>query len=193
MAAELRRAQTFPIYYAGESRFTTDGQPGSQASGLVGSTANITITINTRPHGFTGLRIRNVYPIPSAALAEPYDSYFPSWADIKLLDSDQDVEVNLAEQNVVVKRADQGAMLGGGATSYVWHPFACPYPFRGGNNINIIVKRTVSYPLIVGPDETPVQGIFPVCKVVLVGYAYVTGQQEEGGPPSTDWPGVAGT
>lgn len=189
----LRRQQTFPIFYPAEGRFTVDGTASTNPSGLQGAKAVLTFTINTRPHGFIGLRLRNVYPMPSAELVPPGPAYFPSWSDIKLLDHDQDVAINLAQQNVIVKRADQACVMGGGPGSPVWHPWACPYPFRGGNNVTVEVTRTVSYPLIVGADEQPVQGFFPVCKGVLVGYAYVSGKLEEGAPPASGWPDEGGS
>lgn len=189
---ELKKRQTFPIYYAAEGRFTADGSASTPPSGQQGAKATLTFTINTRPHGFVGLRLRNVYPMPAAALFPPGPSYFPSWADIKLLDSDQDINIDLAQQNVTAKKADQGATIGGGPGAPVWHPWACPYPFRGGNNLTVVVTRTVSYPLITGPNEQPVEGIFPVCKGVLVGYAYVSGQAEDGAPPASNWPFIDG-
>lgn len=192
--AVLRKAQMFPIYYPAEAAFTTDGTPGGTPSGLVGARAVVTITINTRPHGFIGIRLRNVFAIPAFALRTVDASYFPSWRDIHALDVDQDVSVELAQQNVVVRRADQAELVGGPGIpgSYVWHPFACPYPFRGGNNVVVSVNRTTSYPLVTNAQQQDVEGIFPVLKVLLVGYSYVTADIEEGGPPSSRFPEMEG-
>lgn len=185
----LRQNQTFPVYYPGEGVFTNDGTTSGTPSGLVGAKATVKITINTRPHGFTGVRIRNVFPVPAGPLNAIAATYFPSWADLHGLDIDQDVNFNLAQQNVVMERADQAGVVGGGiGGSYVWHPFACPYPFRGGNNVQLVLTRTTSYPLILDAQGQLVEGIFPVAKVVLVGYAYVSGQKETGSPPSSGWP-----
>ena len=190
--AILRKAQTFPIYYPGEARFELDSSTGGKTpSGAVGATATIIITINTRPHGFLGIRLRNVYAIPERALEPIAATYFPSWRDIHALDGDQDVKMDLAQQNVTADRTDQNLLVGGPVASgggVVWHPFACPYPFRGGNNVTIEVRRTTAYPLILPLTDDPVEGIFPVCKAVLVGYSYVTGDVEEGGPPSSGFP-----
>jgi hypothetical protein len=187
--AVLRKAQTFPIYYPAEAPFTVDGASGGTPSGLVGARANLTFQINTRPHGFLGVRIRNVFAIPPFPLSTTNLTYFPSWRDIHGLDVDQDMSLELAQQNVVVRTADQGCVIGGPGIggSYVWHPFACVYPFRGGNNVVIQLRRTVSYPLVVNATEAEVEGIFPIAKAVLVGYTYVTADIEEGGPPSSDF------
>lgn len=188
----LRGAQRFPVYYPHEAAFTVGDTAGGDPSGQVGATARLTFTINTRPHAFIGLRLRNVYPIPERPLEATAQSYFPTWRDVHALDVDQDVRFELAQQNVLMERTDQALFVGGPGMggSFVWHPFPCPYPFRGGNNISVTVRRTTSYPLIVGPDSQspPEEGIFPVCKGVLVGWSYVTGQIEEGGPPSSGWP-----
>lgn len=188
--AILRKAQKFPVYYPGEAVFTEGGVPSGQPSGAVGAQALITITINTRPHGFLGIRLRNVFPVPEFPLEPIAQSYFPTWRDLHGLDVDQDVRVELAQQNILMDRTDQALFVGGPGIggSFVWHPFPCVYPFRGGNNVRIFVTRTTAYPLVVDGSEPPVEGIFPVCKAVLVGYSYVTGDIEEGGPPSSGFP-----
>lgn len=186
--AVLRKAQMFPIYYPAEAPFTADGSTGGTPSGLVGAEAVLTFTINTRPHGFLGVRLRNVFPVPAFPLTTVAAGYFPTWRDLHALDCDQDMTFQLAQQNVVVQRADQALVVGGPGIpgSFVWHPFACPYPFRGGNNVVVRVRRTTSYPLVTA-QEADVEGIFPVLKGVLVGYSYVTADIEEGGPPSSDF------
>lgn len=185
----LRKAQMFPIYYPAEAAFTVDGSSGGTPSGLVGASATLTFTINTRPHGFLGVRLRNVFPVPTFALATVAASYFPTWRDLHALDVDQDMSFELAQQNVVVRSADQALVVGGPGIpgSYVWHPFACPYPFRGGNNVVVRVRRTTSYPLVTNAQEQDVEGVFPVLKGLLVGYTYVTADIEEGQPPSSDF------
>lgn len=188
--AILRKAQTFPVYYPAEAEFTAGDQPGGNPSGLVGATARLTFTINTRPHGFLGIRLRNVFEVPEFPLATVPATYFPRWADLHALDVDQDVRVELAQQNILMDRTDQALFVGGPGIggSFVWHPFPCPYPFRGGNNVRVTVTRTTSYPLVTNAQEQDVEGIFPVCKAVLVGYSYVTGSIEEGAPPSSGFP-----
>lgn len=186
--AILRKAQMFPIYYPAEAPFTIDGSSGGTPSGLVGATATLTFTINTRPHGFLGVRLRNVFPVPAFPLTTTAATYFPTWRDLHGLDCDQDMALELAQQNVVVRSADQALIVGGPGIggSFIWHPFACPYPFRGGNNIVVRCRRTTSYPLVTVNDLS-VEGIFPVLKGVLVGYSYVTADIEEGGPPASDF------
>jgi hypothetical protein len=187
--AVLRKAQTFPIYYPAEAPFTLDGAAGGTPSSLVGATATLTFQINTRPHGFLGVRIRNVFPIPTLPLTATNQLYFPTWRDLHALDCDQDMSLDLAQQNIIVRTADQGLICGGPGLggSFVWHPFACPYPFRGGNVITIRLRRTTSYPLVQSGTLPPVEGFFPTAKAVLVGYTYVTADIEEGQPPSSDF------
>lgn len=187
--AVLRKAQSFPIYYPAQAPFLLDTTTNGAPSGLVGATATLTFQINTRPHGFIGVRLRNVFPVPTFPLTATAQTYFPTWRDLHALDVDQDMSFELAQQNVVVRSADQALIVGGPGLggSYIWHPFACAYPFRGGNNVVVRVQRTTSYPLVVNGENPPQEGIFPVLKGVLVGYAYVTADIEEGAPPSSDF------
>ena len=96
---------------------------------------------------------------------------------------------NLRRMDRPLGEEHQGLVVGGPAATgpVVWHPFACPYPFRGGNNVVVRVRRTVSYPLVTNAQEQDVEGIFPVLKGLLVGYTYVTADIEEGQPPSSDF------
>lgn len=193
--ATLRKYQRFPVYYSGTAQFVvSDGAVDARrASGQIGAKATVSIAINTRPHEFIGMRIRNVYAVPQFPLTETAQSYFPTFRDIRTIDVDQDVETDLSQQNLIMKTADQ-ALVTGGPTSgpVVWHPFACPYPFRGGNNVNVTITRTTAYPLVVNDNNEEIEGIFPVAKVVLFGWALVKGRYAQGSPPSTGFPTTEG-
>lgn len=177
-AAKLFNTQRFPIYYPGRAQFVNaNGDP----SGAAGSTATATVTLNTRPHALVGLRIRNVYQPPAAADAVAFGPLFSTWRDLKLLDVEQDITLDLAQQSVIIRAASQSLITGPGGS--VWHPFACPYPFRGGNNIVVTLRRNVAYPL--GAQQQEV--ITPTVELLLFGYSFVKGNMPPGSPPSSEY------
>lgn len=178
-AERVIETQTFPVYYPGTGRFE---DANSDASGALGSTAVVTITLNTRPHMIVGARVRNVYQPPDADEVVDFGPLFQTWRDLKLLDMEQRMTLDLAQQNIIIKAASQGLIVGERGT--LWHPFACPYPFRGGNNISLTFLRTVGYPLNAQGEEV----IFPTVEVVLFGYAFVKGNIPPGSPPSSEYP-----
>lgn len=165
--------QRFPIIYPGSAEFRVEDGPGA----VRGATATITITINTRPHMLTGIRLCNVYEVPE----ELRDVSSLAW--LNRLDQEQDLSTQLAQQNVVVRPTMQSLVTGGGggigAATVHWHPFECPYPFRGGNNITLSLSRLTSY-----PDEIKSVTV----KAALVGWAYIDGPLPPPGPPSTGFP-----
>lgn len=181
--AELRRPQYFPIYYTGEAPFLDNN---NQRSGLTGARALVTIDLSTRPAFFLGVRIVNSYEVPDEDDLDLFPDAFSTWEQIKLLDQEQDVRFDLAQQNIIVKQAAQATIQGQNRLGSPWHSFACPYPFRGGNKIDVELTRTASYPQVGDPLR---QVILPVAKVTMIGLLAVddagTGQHEPGSPPST--------
>lgn len=160
--------QRFPIIYPASAEFRLD----QDASGARGASATLTFTINTRPHMLTGLRLQNIYDVPERIqLSQPLLTY------LDRLDGEQDIQTDLAQQNIVVRPTLQRLVTGRGGVH--WHPFECPYPFRGGNNITVVASRLTSY-----PDD--IESI--TLKGALVGWAYIEGDQPPPGPPSTGFP-----
>jgi hypothetical protein len=176
MPERVRHPQRFPIMYPGSALFV---DADSEPSGAAGAIAHVPITLNTRPHEITGFRVRNLYEVPPSLQDEDGMAY------LRYLDDAQDIRTDLAQQNVIVRPADQRLIVGAGGVH--WHPFECPYPFRGGNNIVFDVTRTLSYP---STQEEPLTNI--VCKVLVVGWAYMDDETAPGSPPSTDFPETGG-
>ena len=149
--------QGFPLYYSTSAPLLLDGEP----SGAAGARAELVRELNNFPHIFYGVRLRNVYPLPKVDLADEFRA-------VKLLDADQVVEVNLAQQNITAQATPQDQLVGGipsdaGGGAVHWHPFPHPYLMAGGNEIRIVVTRLTSYPNL--DDDNPV---LPVVRATLV-------------------------
>jgi hypothetical protein len=185
--ATIRKPQRFPVYYPGEAQFLRDGQP----SGARGAEAVATIELNTAPHEFVGLRVTNDYPSPLVANLDDAEDIARLDALTRILlaaDQRQDITIELAQQNLVVRRVFQAALTGGDSrTGTVFLPFPCPFPFRGGNSITIRAVRTQDYPVVATDAEVAV--IFPTLKCGLVGWVYREGQFEPGNPPVSGFDG----
>ena len=163
------QSERFPIKYSGSGEFNLDGVP----SGAAGAVATMAIGLNNRPTEITGIRVTNSYEITEAML-----EVHPDW--LARIDEEQILEVNLAQQNVVVRAQHQRVFQGAKGIHY--HNFSCPYPFRGGNNIIIRIRRLHPYPAF--EQVTPV----PVAYVDVEGWTWVTDELPPGQPPSTDYP-----
>ena len=131
--------QRLPVYFPGSARFQdANGNP----SGQVGSKATVTISINLRPQWMTGIRVRNVYPVPDG-----FQNFNVVYLD--RLDGEQTMSTELTQSNIVVRDALQPLVIG--RDGIHWHPFATPYPWGGGDNITLIFTRLTSYPIDVLP------------------------------------------
>ncbi len=165
--------QLFPIYYPGEAQFLLDNKT---PSGLVGATARINIEISNNPIMATGIRIRNVYEIEEKFRTVDLLTY------LARLDGEQSIETNLTQQNIIVREMSQELLTGGkdgsAASSIHWHPFETPYPFKGGNNINLKFKRETSY-----PEEI----VSVVVKATLTGWVYMSDAVPDAGAPSSGY------
>lgn len=171
--------QKFSLAYSGEAVFTADG---GDVPVPTGATARITIPLTTRPYALTSIRVRNLYEIPFEGVEFGPEGatqlfYPPQLVDyFARIDDDQDLFVDLAQQNVIVRPANQALVQG--AKGIHWHPLACPYPFRGGNNVVLDVKRRTPYPAEVGAVTV---------QAVLTGWQYVSSEAPGGSPPSTNF------
>ena len=177
MADKLYKMQKFPIYYPGAGEFQdADGNP----SGAAGSEATVEIGLNNRPHEIVGVRIVNVYervvPVPEI---DTGDVELPQNVEtcclLGDLDDDQTVQIDLAQQNVIVRAIHQRTLCG--KQGIHWHPFPCSYPFRGGNNMFVRLRRLTSYPA----------AVLPKVRVTVIGWMYVSDELPPGSPPSTDF------
>lgn len=181
---QLTSPQKFPIYYPAEAEFTNDQDvPGVPA----GSVANLTFSITTRPFALVGIRLRNLYQLPPNGIIFTNDEIQPPESRVlfppelapwmKKLDGDQDIVVELAQQNIVIRPSNQELVTG--KEGIHWHPFACPFPFRGGNNVTCRVTRRTPY-----PSEIEAMTV----QADLIGWQYVTDADPGGHPPSTGFP-----
>lgn len=142
--------QNIPVFFPGSARFqNSEGQP----SGAVGAIATVEISINLRPQWLTGIRVRNVYPVPSAAQTLiPY---------LDRLDDEQTMTTELTQSNIVVRAAKQDTVIGRGG--FHWHPLPSPYPWGGGNNLTLIFTRLTAYPTDILPTvHVTLEGIMLV-------------------------------
>jgi hypothetical protein len=166
---DLKRLQRFPVIYAAQAQFKNGTTEGAQA----GATAKLNFSLNNNPHEITGLRIVNVYDVPE-------EFYTQEGLELlRRLDDQQTITMRMAQQNVVLEETLQ--RLSQGANGINWHPFALPYPFRGGNSITVDLKRVTGYRLP-GPDDVTIDAV--TVQAALVGWMYV-GAMVESGPPST--------
>lgn len=166
------KRQIFPVYYPGEGPFLDKGNP----SALTGDEADVEIEISNNPFMCTGIRIRNVYEIPVELRTINLLTY------LARLDQEQTIRTDLTQQNVIVRAMSQALLQGGNDRSGTvthYHPFESPYPFRGGNNINLKFKRETDYP----PEITSV-----IVKATLTGWLYMSDAVPAAGPPSGGFP-----
>lgn len=130
--------QLFPKYYTmGPVPFTLNGAP----SGAVGATATLSKAISNFPQIMYGVRVSNVYQLPTSPTAldlQKLDAYH------RWLDGEQTIGINLSQQNVTAQPMLQVQLTGRGDS--VWHPFSAPYPMAGGNSINLEIRRITGYP-----------------------------------------------
>lgn len=153
--------EVFPLYYPASAPFLDDGAGGGAPSGAAGAQATVNPTINNFPHTFYGVRVRNVYELPDPALADAFRA-------VKLVDQDQTIRIELAQENVTANATLQDHVVGGaqGSTGGIhWHPFPVPYLLAGGNEVNVVLRRLTSYPLLSVEPEIPV---LPIAHVTLV-------------------------
>lgn len=166
--------QLFPAYYPDSTEFLVNNRnPG----GAVGATAKLNIELDNNPFMCTGFRITNVYEIPEAFRTVD----LMTW--LSRVDGDQTVESKLTQQNFIIRPMNQRLLTGSPPAAQSgavhWHPLESPIPFRGGNNVNLIVTRQTSY-----PEEF--ESI--ICEAAAVGWLYMSDAVPAKGPPSTGYP-----
>ncbi len=172
----LYDVEEFPLYYEGHEQFKLDGLPSSAR----GATADVLIPINNYSHLMYGIRVVNSYDLPAA-----FFSANPAFKQQMLeggVDSDQSVFIDLAQQNVIARPMHQRTLTGQAGRN--WHPFPAPYPFRGGNNLHVVLRRLNPYPLVLDGDVL-VQ-VFPTVHVTLVCGVLVSDAFPASGAPSTN-------
>lgn len=138
---QTMKAQWFPIYYPMGPRAFQDA--AGQPSGAVGAVAELTKDIPNWPILFMGLRITNVYELPSNPTELDLRIYTASKAYV---DDEQTVRIALSQQNLTAEPT-LGVQLYGKSGVY-WAPFPVPFPMAGGNNIAVTVQRVTAYPNI---------------------------------------------
>lgn len=133
------QSQWFPIYYPMGPRAFQDAN--GDASGLIGAVAELTKEISNWPILFLGLRLTNVYALPTT----------PTELDIRVfeaskryIDDEQTVRIALSQQNITAEPTLQVQLTG--KSGVYWAPFPVPFPMAGGNNIAVTITRVTSYP-----------------------------------------------
>jgi len=176
---DLKNYQRFPVVYPAQAQFKVGGNESADANAV----AKLQFSLNNNPHEITGLRLTNTYDIPPEFLSLA----IPDGPDyLTRLDMEQTITMRMAQQNVVLSDTHQKLVTG--ADGIHWHPFELPYPFRGGNNVTVDVKRITAYTL---PGSDPLITIDAVTVyAALVGWMYV-GPMVESGPPSTGFDAAA--
>lgn len=151
--------QWFPQYFPlGPVAFT---EGGSVASGAAGAIARLNKDIPNWPILFLGVRITNTYALP----VNPTDLDLRTYALCKeWIDGAQTVEVKLSQQNIMSDPMQQDHLVG--RQGFYWAPFGVPYPMAGGNNISLLLTRTLAYPNLV-QGQSP-EAITPACHATLI-------------------------
>ncbi len=185
MAGERSNAQWFPVLYGESAQFKVDATP----SGNAGAIARVLFTLDTFPWLLYGVRFEVSYELPALFLAEPENWPFKQFMREGGIDDDFSVTIRAAQQSItggnpVHVRNVQGAL---GINK---HPLPLPYPFRGGNKIEIECRRLSSYPVIEVADLQVV--LTPTVHVALElarGVQQVAdGVSSPPPPPSTGFP-----
>ncbi len=132
--------QEFPLYYpSAPANFILGGQP----SGAVGAIARANIGLTNLPHILFGIRVDNLYDLDDLTLKAQIAAAG--------LDTEQTLEVQIAQQNITAGPTLQRHVCGTPQTGQVWHPLPSPFGFTGTNNVTIILRRVISYPAEVIP------------------------------------------
>lgn len=133
--------QWFPQYYGLGPRNFLDS--AGVDSGVAGSVCSLSKDVPNFPIMFMGIRIDNVYALPSA----PSELDLQTFAMLKrYVDSEQTVRITLSQQNITADAVLQGHITG--LEGVYWAPFPIPYPMAGGNNAEFQITRLTSYPII---------------------------------------------
>jgi hypothetical protein len=154
-ALQKMEAQWFPLYYPmGPKAFLdADGVP----SGATGAVAELTKSISNWPLLFMGLRITNVYAMPSEPSSLDVEIYE---ASKRYVDDEQTVRIALSQQNITAEQTLQVQLTG--KSGVYWAPFPVPFPMQGANDIAVTVTRVTPYPTI---DDNP---IVPTCFATIL-------------------------
>lgn len=124
-----------------------DGDP----SGEVGSIAELTKELSNWPILFLGLRLTNVYALPTTPDGDALAVYT---ACKRYVDDEQTVRIALSQQNITAEATLQVQLTG--KSGVYWAPFPVPFPMAGANDIAITITRVTSYPEMDGELITPV-------------------------------------
>jgi hypothetical protein len=143
------QAQWFPIYYPmGAKAFVdADGAP----DGSRGAIAELTKVLSNWPVMFLGLRLTNVYTLPTNPTADDLAIFTVCK---RFLDDEQTVKVELSQQNITAEPTLQVQLTG--KSGVYWAPFPVPFPMAGSNTINVTVTRATGYPEIQDVQIKPV-------------------------------------
>lgn len=173
--------QEFPIYYSADAAFRVD----SRETGDRGAEARVSITLNNAPTILLGLRVTMSWEpiVIEQELGPPLIIY--QTEEFQRLDEECSVLVQLTQQNITAGTQVHHLRNLQGSRQINYHPFPAPYLARGGNTVDVTLRRLQSYPLIPRGDDPPAE-IRPRAFVTLVAVSLVDSLVPQAGPPSTE-------
>jgi len=146
MAGQQQRdLEKFPFYYPANAQFLLNGAP----SGAQGAEARVVISVNNWPQVAVGIRVCMSYEIDDAVFAQLPTVY----ENLSRLDDQCSLEVILAQQNITARPMHLRLMQG--RDGLIYHPLVSQYLWRGGNQITLILRRLVSYPVVFETNIIP--------------------------------------
>lgn len=136
-------SQAFPAYYAmGPVRFI---DANGEETGEKGARARVSRSLSNSPHMLMGIRIQNVINFaPNLGELGTSDTDVAIYESARKMGDEQVVRINLSQQNISADAVLQSTICG--TEGQHWHPFPAPFPMAGGNEIEVEITRTSSYP-----------------------------------------------
>lgn len=167
-------------YYPKEGPFKI----GTTPSGDVGAEVKLDFSLDNYPDIIYGIRGVVEYSLPEAFENDHLD--FRMLMAAGKVDEAYTVEVTLTQSNITVGPIAAATFWGSGGIN--WHALAVPYKLRGGNNVVIKARRTVSYPHPTFGDPEQTLLVTPTLKVTMVTGVLVADLMPGSAPGSTGAP-----
>lgn len=169
-----------PKYYPREAPFLLGDQP----SGDVGAALKVDFGLDNFPDHVYGLRGRIVYALPNEFEVENLD--FRSHMKAGGTDEGFDIQVTLTQSNITTGWVDATTFWG--SQGIHWHALSVPYKLRGGNNIVVEARRSISYPHPTYGDPAQTLNVAPTLKLTLVTGVLISDLMPGSAPGSTGRP-----
>jgi hypothetical protein len=167
-------------YYPKEAPFLLSRNP----SGDEGAECKFEFSLDNYPDIIYGLRGTVVYALPAAFENENFN--FRQLMKQGGVDEGFDIEVTLTQSNITTGWVPAPNFWGSQGIN--WHPLAVPYMLRGGNNVTVKARRTISYPHPTFGDPEQTLNVAPTLKLTLVTGVLVADTMPGSAPGSTGAP-----